>query len=542
VQGEARQKRQEQYAVKRDARRDMEADRNYEQSQAEFGYKKERAGVADTQWEDNFQFSKDKHVSDVKHQQGTLAVSQGNLALSNRKFDDAVNDRNQLRDQDNARAVFGASLVGDDGQYITDNQAYADRMNSNPQAIQAMLKVAAGRGLIDPDRVGGYTGAQLIATPKGLALRVAGKDASGKPIKAGGGILSEGGTDDPNDPYVMLNIDQLRQMADPKFRSAQQSDALLSKQAADIEAQSAAEEAQVLGATQSAEQQARVQAEASAAKMAELEAQGLELEAQEPKSLAGTLKSKAVSGLRAVNPALAAFVAPEATMSHYAGTDVAGQRGANQSALGTERATLASANQDVQFMAARAEQIPQVYADRRGQALGDLQNKKLMYGENYAEQARAADIARPAEQKKAMEASNKRYDKVVSNVISDNVFKPRKGEPEPKVSAGEFRTMMSNVDPALVHRIGSSRQFEAAVYHVAEHAKRTGITGKLDLMLEASASGADLDAYTEVMNGPQFRELSPTQRHTNAIEIAKAKAASPDKDVATLAGGMVLKP
>ena len=152
VQDEARLKREEQYRTKRDSRRDMEADRLYDAQQQEFGYKKERDGVADQQWQDNFQFSKDKHADDVKYQQGTLAVSQGTLALANRRFDDAVGERNRIQSLENATNLFKSSLIGEDGQYITDNAQFADRVNGNPQALKAMLDVAAGNGLIDRAR------------------------------------------------------------------------------------------------------------------------------------------------------------------------------------------------------------------------------------------------------------------------------------------------------------------------------------------------------------------------------------------------------
>lgn len=540
IEGEARAKRQEQYAIARDARRDMEVDRSWENNL-------QRQNVEDEQWGKTFQEGVRKTNADIKHQEGSLGVaranaatSAGTLALSNRRFDDAVAERTRARNFENAQAVFGASLIGDDGQYITDNEQYAERMNSSPQAIQAMLKVAAGRGLIDPARLDGYTGAQLVPTPKGLALRVAGKDASGKPIKPGGGILSEGGTDDPNDPYVMLNIDQLRQMADPKFRDAQQSDALLASQIAGEQARLEAEQAAAVESLGRGRSAASAQVEASGAEIARLEAERAALDAEAPQSLAGTLKSKALGLVREVNPAVATLIAPEATMGHYGGTDVPAKRARVDASLTEQRSTLASAQQDVGYLSQREAAVPKVYADAQASVAETLGQRKLKHGEGYAASQRALDAAAPTAQKKVFEAAQKRYDKVVTNVISDNTFKPRKGELPPKVSAAQFRTMMTNVNPDIIARVGGNSRYEAAVYDVAEHVARSGITGDLGLMLEASAAGADLEAYTTLIGSPQYRDMSPQQAHAAALEVAKRKAANPDKDVSTLAGAAMI--
>jgi hypothetical protein len=540
VQDEARQKRMEQYQVKRDNRRDMEADRAFDFQQEEFGYRKERDVVGDQQWEDNFKESQRVNDASIEHNKGVLAISRANQNLSERKFNNEVGERERLRQSKNAHDLFTASLYDEQGQYITDNAAYAQRANANPAVLKSLLDVAADRGLIDPKRVAGYTGAQLIATPQGLALRVAGKDATGKPIKEGGGILSQNGTDDPNDPYMLIDVAQLRQLADPKFRDAQRSDALLAKQSADNEAALAQEQGAVLDSLGSAKQAAAEQVEQSQQRIAELEAQAAQLEAQKPTSLGGTIKNKVMSTVRDINPAVATLIDPEGTMGYYGAADADAKRAEAQQQMETERQTLASALQDVDYLQKRTQQVPQVYSAKREQALSGLQDARLKYGEQYAAEMKAQDIATPAKQAAAFKESNTRYDKVVTNVIADNVFKPRKGEPPPKVSAAQFRTMMSNVDPAVAHRVGSNREYEAAVYSVAEHVARSGVTGKLELLLEASAAGADLDAYTQLMGSTQYRDMPADKRHAAALEVAKRKAQNPEKDIATLAGAAYL--
>lgn len=517
VQDEARQKRLDHREIQRDRRRDMEADRLYDAQQQEFGYKKERDGVADQQWQDNFQFSKDKHADDVKYQQGSLAVSQGTLALANRRFDDAVGERNRIQSLENATNLFKSSLIGEDGQYITDNAQFADRVNGNPQALKAMLDVAAGNGLIDPKRVEGYTGAQLVNTPKGLALRVAGKDANGKPIKEGGGILSENGTDDPNDPYVLLNVGQLRQMVDPKFRDAQQSDALARGQIEAGEQQVAQTEAAQLASFDSAAAAATAEVEQGRKRIAELQAEREKLPTQVSRpALAGGIGGGA--GIPMTNPRAAEIENEIASLS----------------------ATVRDKEGSIQQLASRRESVP-VAAEAQRQSIRDsVSSTRQLYGENYATQQRTLAAAAPAAQKEALKASSTRYDKVVENSIKDNVVKPKKGEPPPKVSAAELRTMLNNVDPAIVHRVGSNRRYEAAVSDVVRHAAEKGITGDLGLMLEASATGVDLDAYAELIASPQLANLDLTQRHARAMEVAKAKAADPSKDVGTLAGAALM--
>ena len=517
VQDEARQKRLDARELERDKRRDMEVDRTWENNL-------QRQAVADEQWGKTHDENVRKTDATIEHNQGMLGVAQqnartsaGNLSLAQQRQRYVMDEDQRARRVANAQQLLGASLLDEDGRYITDPAAYAARANQSPQVIKAAIDLAVEHGLLDPKRAAGYTGAQLIPTPQGLALRVAGVDAGGNPIKPGGGILSENGTSDPDDPYVLVGIDQLRSLADPKFVEAQRSNALARDQIAATEANYSATEQATLASYGKHIDQAIADIHAGEARLAELKAERAKLPETVPQPvLAGGIGGGA--GLPRTNPEAARLDKEIKTLS----------------------AALADKEDTVAALMQQAQQAPAFYGERRDAAVGAIKSNALLHGEGYNTNQRSLAAAAPAQAAKAREQAAKRYDKIVDTVIGDNVFKPRKGEPEPKVSASQFRVMLMDVDPAMVDRVGGNRRFEAAVHNVASHVAKTGVAGNLEMLLEASAAGADLDAYSEMMSAPQMNGESLAARHAAAIEVAKAKTANPTKDVDTLAGGLLM--
>lgn len=515
IQNEERYKREEQYRNRRDARRDMEADRTYE-------FDREKFSTANEQWERNFEFEGTKHADNVEHQKGMrdiygrqAAVAEAGQRLNQRKFDYQVSENERARNLDNAEKMFSASLIDSDGQYITDDAAYADAANKNPQVIKAMLDVAAARGLIDPQRVKGYTGAQLVPTPKGLALRVAGTDASGKPIKAGGGFLSENGTDDPNDPYVLVNVGQLRQIADPNFRGAQRSAALARDQIAGYDAQSQAVEQETTASLSSALAEQEKAVAAGEARLAALQAErDKQPNAVSTSALAGGIGGGA--GVPRTNPRIAELDKEIATLGKQ---------------LEQGRATLGN-------LSGRLSEVPNTFGAQREQFAGTINSQARLHGEQYAANTLSSALKYPETQAKAIKAADEGFGKVVENVVKDNVFKPRKGEPAPKVSAAEFRTLLNAMPAEVQRKIGGSRQYEAALYDVANHMAKTGVAADPVFMLEARAAGADLGAYTEYLAAPQNAGRDVAEVHAEAVQIGKEKAANPSASTATLSGAL----
>ena len=515
IQGEERYKREEQYRNRRDARRDMEVDRGYE-------FDREKFSTANEQWERNFgrdgekfEFEKTKHGDEVKLRSRSLAVDEGGLALRNRAYNDSRTEAERLRTLDNAEKLFAASLIDGDGQYITDDATYAEVANKNPQVIKAMLDVAVARGQLDPKRVQGYTGAQLVPTPKGLALRVAGTDATGKPIKAGGGFLSENGTDDPNDPYVLVNVGQLRQIADPNFRGAQRSAALARDQIAGYDAQSQALEQETTASLSAALAQQEQAVKASEERLATLQAE----REQQPNAVSTSALAGGIGGGAGVprtNPRIAELDTEIATLSKQ---------------LEQGRATLGN-------LSGRLSEVPNTFGAQREQFAGTINAQSRLHGEQYAANTLASALKYPEQQQKAVKAADEGFGKVVENVLKDNVFKPRKGEPGPKVSAAEFRTLLTAMPAEVQRKIGGSAQYQSALYDVANHMAKSGVAADPVFMLEARAAGADLGAYTEYLAASQNAGRDIAQVHAEAVEIGKQKAANPSASTATLSGAL----
>jgi hypothetical protein len=518
VQGEARANRLEQYQRERDARRDMEADRSYQ-------FDRDKFSTANDQWERNFEFGQTQHADLVKHrerladiQSRQVDVSAGNLQLGRDRFNADQAEAARLRRTQSATALLGSALLDEDGRYITDNAAFAERANSNPQVLKAMLDLAAENGMIDAKRVSGYTGAQLVATPKGLVMRVAGTDATGKPIKPGGGVLSENGTDDPNDPYVAINVGQLRHLVDPNYREAQKSAALARDRVESYNAVTGEEE-----------QAATTSLSAALAKQQQLvadsEARLAQLQAERDK-LPATVSSPVLAGGIGGGPGVPRSN-PEVDRLDE---QIAALQGQTQQG----RATLANLTQ-------QAASVPEVYAQRRSNYAAQVGGDYRLHGERYAANSLAAALEAPKKQVELQKKAGEGFDKVVENAIKDNVPKTRKGEPAPKVPAAELRKVLYAMPAEVQFRAGSDKQYAAAVYDVAQQMAKTGVVADPVFMLEARAAGADLDAYTEYLASPSNAGRDPAQVHAEAVEIGKQKAANPSASTATLSGLLQLQ-
>lgn len=515
VQGEARANRLEQYQRERDARRDMEADRSYQ-------FDREKYTTANEQWERNFEFGQTQHADLVKHrdrladiQSRQVDVSAGNLQLGRDRFNADQAEAERLRRKQSATALLGSALLDEDGRYVTDNAAFAERANSNPQVLKAMLDLAAENGLIDGKRVSGYTGAQLVATPKGLVMRVAGTDATGKPIKPGGGILSENGTDDPNDPYMAINVGQLRHLVDLNYREAQKSAALARDRVESYNAVTGEEEQAATASLSDALAKQQQLVTDSEARLAQLQA--------ERDKLPATVSSPVLAGGIGGGPGVPRSN-PEVDRLDE---QIAALQGQTQQG----RATLANLTQ-------QAARVPEVYAQRRSNYAAQVGGDYRLHGERYAANSLAAALEAPKKQVELQKEAGKGFDKVVENVIKDNVPKPRKGEPPVKVPAAELRKVLYAMPAEVQFRVGSDKQYASAVYDVAQQIAKTGVVADPVFMLEARAAGADLDAYTEYLAAPSNAGRDPAQVHAEAVEIGKQKAANPSASTATLSGLM----
>lgn len=480
-------------------------------------YNRGQAALAQDNWQKNFDFEGQKHKDSVAYQQGQLAIAKqnantaaGQLGLERNRFDDAVAERARVRAAENSRQLLSSALIDEQGQYITDDAQFADRANQNPQVIKATLDLAADRGLIDPKRVAGYTGAKLISTPQGLVMQVAGVDATGKPIKGGGGILSQNGTDSPDDPYVAINVSQLRQMVDPNFRAARQSQALADGQIAAYNDESLAQEK---GQVESL----RTTADALQSKLAPMESKLAELQAAREKT--PTMKSQ---------------VTPRGDYREWKNPEA--------EALDKEIASLSTSLEggkaELGQVNAALEQAPVYQQTLRQQYEQGIRGQQVLHGEKYQANTLAAAIEQPKQTAKVAAKADTNFGKVVETAIKDNAPRPRKGEEPPKVDASQLRTAIKSMPIELQRKIGTNPNYEAALHDVVRHMAQTGVVMEPSFLLEARAAGADLDAYTQYVSAPQNANKPKAQVHAEAVELAKQKAANPGADTGTLAGMM----
>ena len=506
MQNQARANRQEARVAVNDMRRNMESDR-------EFEYGQERDRAADDRWERNFvregeQFEKNLAISERQ-----VGVSEGQLGLDRDRFAYTRSENERVRREQNATQLFASSLLDEDGQYITDNKVFAQRMNNNPEALRAMLEVAAARGLIDPARIQGYTGGQLIATPNGLVLRVAGVDATGKPIKAGGAPLTANGTSDPDDPVMELNLGQLRTMVDPNDRGAQRSAAVRDMQIADIETGTAATLADAEG--QYNERLAGTQQDMKAL-AAEYEALAAQRAWRAARPLGGGRPGEATRR-KALDKMDKQLEAKQAEMEQAAGTFGAYQQ---DSFAARDRISLGGAYQQE--------------AVRRNAGL---------QGENYATLAAASQVAGPEMQLERNRQMDKDFNSFTDGIISGAAAKyDAKGNSKNgyRLSPAQLMTVRSMIPQEVKERAIRDPSTRVAIQSALELASRHGFRGNPMFLLDVDRSGGNMDAYMEFINSPSAKAMSDKDRHAAGVEVARQSSADPSRPVSTLAGQLWL--
>lgn len=269
---EARAKRQEQFQRDIENRRQFESDRAYERTVS-------RDAVADQQWQTSFNEGVRQFNAGHELQRRRVAVDEGNLALSNRKFQYAKDEAERQRQEAMVLNRANAALFGPDGQRLT-GDALVERLNNDPIAMRYVLESAVIKGLLPRERAEGYSGMRLVPMGNGqFGAMVAGRDGQGNPIKEGGAPLTENGTADPDDPVMVFNADTLGLLLDPQtHRGAMRDEALI---AGDAEARrlslsSGLAQEERLAATEIAHAEDGIRQ--SQARLAELEARQAELE------------------------------------------------------------------------------------------------------------------------------------------------------------------------------------------------------------------------------------------------------------------------
>lgn len=512
----SRQKRLDRLQEDRYARQDMESDRKFESEQQRFR-------VADDQWERNFtrlgeQFDKQHEVArgQLKVQERQAAVSEGQLGLANKQFDYRTSEDRRVRDEANAESLFRASLLDDDGNYITDNRVYAERMNNNPEALMAMLRTAAARGLIDPARIKGYTGAQLVPTENGLVLRVAGVDGTGQAIRAGGAPLTAEGTSDPNDPAIEVNLNQLRMMSDPAFREASRSSALARDQIAGYEQTSLAREAAITDSFDHTIGAAQADVAETQAKLDELMAKREQMPARIESS-----NSMLPGRANTPNPELRRVDREIAALSKLL-------EGKGQNLTGLQR---------------QAERVPERLSADRAAYAGKVTAQHSMEGENYRQntvndrtQARAELPGRQAQ-------ADKKYEGILNTVANDLQAKASsKGVPlnNFRMDRNQILTLGSQLPVEVQRRVADDPQARAAFYRAMRVAAETGFNGNPAFLMEADAAGADLQAYAAAVMDPGNAQYDDDTVHQMALEAAKEKAASPARNLGSILGSQII--
>lgn len=490
---EARANRNEARTLARDA----ESDRRYEQ---EFTYQVGRDRVADDQWERNFTREGEQWEKDYEVSKRQVAVSEGNLRLGRDQFNYNRDTAERQRREANDTALFKTSLIGDDGQYITDQYAYAERANNNPQIIKSMIGVAVANGMISAERAAMLTGGQVVPTPNGLVLRVAGRDATGAPIKPGGAPLTVNGTSDPDDLVVEINMTQLRNLADPNFREAQRSASLADAQVQGL--QTRAEQA--LAASAPGQQRALAQQDAKIERIqAELDAAKQD-EASSRVSLGG----------------------PNA--SHVQFSPATGRAQTLSAEL--ERAQSERANSAREY-----ENSNKYIRDSTQAGIDSVRSQHMLYGEGYITRQQTLSQALPGQQ----DAAYKNFDTRIKNIAG--TLPSSRSKNYDGMTRNEAMTLLSQFPPEFQLRLGdpTNREADSVLYGIMDTMARTGYKGNPTFLLNAAEAGGDLDAYAQAAMSPQLADRKPEERDAIALEISRRLKANPELDFETVAGEVV---
>lgn len=498
---EARADRREQFDRNRAARQDMESDRVYERQVG-------RDKVADTQWQTNLDFLREKHADAQGIASRQVSVSEGQLGLANSQFQYRKNEDQRARDEQNAAQRFTASLFDAEGNYVTDDAQFAQMAEKDPSLIQNAFDFAVSKGMMSPERARSYSGAKLVPMGDGnFGVLVAGRDGTGKPIRDGGAPMTERGTSDPDDPVMVLNLNQLRQMADPKYREAQRSATLHRDQVESAESTLASREAEVMGSFEDALNQ-------SQAAVSEVEA---EIQALQEQRAQAPRQAYTASGREYANPEV---------------KQLDRQIAQREQDLGVARQSLSAITQ-------RMQEVPQKYAEQRESTRASLDRDFQLNGEAYRVNTLANVQNSRAKLPELQRKADSQFESMVSTVIS-RMPTPKKGEPPLRVSKAEMQSYMYMIPVEQQRKIASDPQYASLLYGTAEFMQRTGFKGNPVYLMEAQQAGADLDAYAEFVQAPQNAKKSPDAVHAEAIEVARAKQAEPSRSLGSIAGGRYL--
>lgn len=505
VQSEARQNRLEQYQKQRDSVADQQWQSTYDRTV-------ERDRVADQQWQQNFTIKEQEfglaertQQAAEKHQAGMRGIYARNQALDERKHQDSQNEKAREQRLLGASSVARNSLLGSDGQYITEPQALADKLNSSPDANRAFLTVAAETGMIDAGRAGNYSGGRWVVGPNGrMLLQVAGKDGTGKPIE-GTAFLSENGTSDPNDPYVTFDPQALARMVDPQYNEALRSVALRDQQIAAYDGASQAKQGATTASLEAGLEAAGAQLAASEGELQRL---------RDQRAALPTTVFRGKDDQEIPNPAVTQLDDRIRTLSSEieAGWQAQGKR--NADLVG----------------------VAPYYEAQRGSNRDAVTAQQQLFGADYAKTMSLATAGAPAAAAKKRGEADKAFGSVLTGIVSRNAEKVTKDNPQPKVTQADLTKVFNNLPAELQARIGNDRRYQAAAENAAQHMARAGFVTDPQFLIEADAAGADLQAYTELVNSPQLAGMSDAERHSAAVQGALTKAQEPTRSLGAIMG------
>jgi len=512
VQDEARMKREEQYRDKRAARQDMEADRTWENNLS-------RQRVEDEQWGKTHAENVRKTDADIAYNKGTLAVAQqnarttaGRLSLDQQRQQYVMDDDRRARALETHRSRVIAASYGPDGNLLT-GQALRDNLNRTG----AIADLAQIKALETGIELGNYTGLQAVSGPDGRsAIQVAGKDRTGKPIE-GQAFMSERGTSDPDDPYVAFDLDTEVARINPALRDAQRSNALARDLSASVSADYDNTTQAALGDWGKQIDSVTSDIRAREAKLAELQAERAKLPEHVSRPvLAGGIGGGA--GIPRTNPQAAELDAKIASLS----------------------SVLRDQEQKVGVFMQRAQEVTPFYDKAKANVLSGIATDHRMQGENYYANQQALSAGAPKAQALRLAESEKSFEAFRKEVPGQVTKAPNaKGEGGTKGTVNQINIMLETLSPETRRRIGGDPRYRALARDLLDKAGRTGITGDLEMMMEAAEAGANMDVYMEQMNSPQLMEQSLAEREQFALEVARRAAAHPDKSSDTIAGELI---
>lgn len=509
IEGRARQKRLDALQVDRYNRQDMEVDR-------QFDYQQSRDNVTDDQWEQNFgldterlELARQTQKDTAKYQQGSLANAAETNSLRRTIFNDQVSERDRVKQRETDRGIMQTTLVGEDGNYITDSKALAERLNSNPMAMQAMLRRAVAEGWMTADRANNYTGMKVVDIDGSLGFLVAGQDGEGNPIKPGGGPITEGGTANPDDPALVIKPQQLGLMfGGEDFRDMMRSDALLNQET-EAMTQSLNEGADATVAS------AERAVEGATAEIAQLETEIAELEEKQ---------------------SLARPKVPLSTLQRATGAKDAPSRTENQ--IAEKRALLGNLEASRQKYLSDIQSIPQQAASDI-EAYGQSQEiKRLSHGGNYANAKVKHGEKLAAAQTKAVEGAIKNFDTMASGLVKSVATKPdKKGKIKYGLSEIELQTGINLMSEEYRNKVAQGGAYKSLFANAIKVAAETQYRGNIEHLMRADGiAGVGMEKFKEITESPQLVRYDDATRGQIALDAAKRWATNPKRDIEAVLG------